>query len=53
MSDLFISKAQAENDLLAATSLLQETQDRVSRQIEELLDQIGDVSQPNELRASA
>lgn len=42
-----------ENDLLAATSLLQETQDRVSRQIEELLDQIGDVSQPNELRASA
>ena len=42
-----------ESDLLAATSLLQETQDRVSRQIEELLDQIGDVSQPNELRASA
>lgn len=42
-----------ENELEAATSLLQETQDRVSRQIEELLDQIGDTSMVNELRASA
>lgn len=38
-----------ENELAAATSLLQETQDRVSQQIQEVLDQIG----PRELRASA
>lgn len=42
-----------ESELVAATSLLQETQDRVSRQIEELLDQIGDTTQPGELRVSA
>ena len=54
MSGRTLELDACENDLLAATSLLQETQDRVSRQIEELLDQIGDVSQPNELlRASA
>lgn len=44
---------QCEGELIAATSLLQETQERVSRQIEELLDQIADVSPANELRASA
>ena len=38
-----------ENELAAATSLLQETQERVSQQIQEVLDQIG----PRELRASA
>jgi len=42
-----------EDELMAATALLQETQDRVSAQIEELLDQIGESSIPNELRASA
>lgn len=41
-----------ESELEAATSLLQETQERVSQQIQELLDQIGSVS-PRELRASA
>lgn len=44
---------QCEGELIAATSLLQETQERVSRQIEELLDQIADVSPATELRASA
>lgn len=57
MSEMMSGRTQeldeCENELLAATSLLQETQDRVSHQIEELLDQIGDASQPNELRASA
>ncbi len=42
-----------ETELLAATALLQETQDQVSAQIEDLLDQIGESSIPHELRASA
>lgn len=42
-----------ETELVAATELLEETQDRVSRQIETLLDQIGDAAIPTELRASA
>ena len=42
-----------ENELVAATELLEETQDRVSRQIETLLDQIGEAAVPSELRASA
>jgi predicted SprT family Zn-dependent metalloprotease len=42
-----------ESELVTATALLQESQDRVSRQIEDLLDQIGDASMVNELRASA
>jgi hypothetical protein len=44
---------QCESELLAATSLLQETQDRVSQQIEELLGQLVDPSPTNELRVSA
>ncbi|MBS0203129.1 MAG: hypothetical protein JSS49_09545 [Planctomycetes bacterium] len=44
---------QCEGELIAATSLLQETQERVSRQIDDLLDQIADVSPATELRASA
>lgn len=42
-----------ETELVAATELLEETQDRVSRQIESLLDQIGDATVPTELRVSA
>jgi hypothetical protein len=42
-----------ESDLTTAASLLQETQERVSRQIEELLDQIQVEPNPNALRASA
>ena len=57
MSDMMNGRTQqlddCEDELLAATALLQETQDRVSAQIEELLDQIGESSIPNELRASA
>lgn len=41
-----------EDELAAATSLLQETQVRVSQQIQELLDQISD-AEPRELRVSA
>lgn len=44
---------ECETELESATTLLQETQDRVSRQIDELLDQIGGVAVANELRASA
>jgi len=57
MSDIVNNRTQVlndcETDLEAATTLLQETQDRVSRQIDELLDQIGGVPAANELRASA
>jgi hypothetical protein len=57
MSDLMNGRNQeldaCEGELVAATALLQETHDRVSRQIEELLNQIGDVSTANTLRASA
>lgn len=57
MSDLMNGRTQeldaCEGELVAATALLQETHDRVSHQIEELLNQIGDVSQTNALRASA
>jgi hypothetical protein len=42
-----------ETELVATTELLEETQDRVSRQIESLLDQIGEASAPSELRVSA
>ena len=42
-----------ESELLAATALLHETQDRITRQIEELLDQISDCPFTNTLRASA
>ncbi len=42
-----------ETELVAATELLEETQERVSRQIETLLDQIDEASVPTELRASA
>jgi hypothetical protein len=56
MSDMMESRSQeldvCESDLLAATALLQETQDRVSRQIEDLLDQIATPA-PAEMRASA
>jgi hypothetical protein len=57
MSEMMSGRTQeldaCESELLAATSLLQETQDRVSRQIEELLNQIGDVPRTTELRVSA
>ncbi len=57
MSDIVNNRTLAlnecETELVTATTLLQETQDRVSRQIDELLDQIGDVPVANELRASA
>ena len=42
-----------ESDLATAATLLQETQERVSQQIEELLDQIHVEPNPNALRASA
>lgn len=44
---------ECETELETATTLLQETQDRVARQIDELLDQLGGVPVANELRASA
>lgn len=57
MSEMMNGRTQeldlCESELVAATSLLQETQDRVSRQIEELLGQIGDASSESELRVSA
>ena len=57
MSEMMTGQMQeldlCEGDLLAATSLLEETQDRVSRQIEELIDQIGGVTTVSDLRASA
>jgi hypothetical protein len=42
-----------ENELVAAAALLQEAQDKVSQQIEGLLDQINLAPQETELRASA
>ncbi|HEY4259924.1 MAG TPA: FHA domain-containing protein [Schlesneria sp.] len=42
-----------ETELVAATELLEETQERVSRQIETLLDQIDEASVQSGLRASA
>lgn len=57
MSEMMHGRTQeldlCESELAAATSLLEETQDRVSRQIETLLDQIGEGQEQTELRASA
>lgn len=57
MSEMMTGRTQeldvCESELLAATALLQETQEQVSRQIEELLGQFADQPQDGELRASA
>lgn len=44
---------ESEAELVAATALLHETQDRISVQIEELFEQFSDLPHPVELRASA
>lgn len=45
--------AEREAELAAATTLLNETHDRVSLQIEELLEQFGEIPHTGEMRASA
>jgi len=44
---------QCESGLMAASALMQEAQDRVSQQIEELLNQMSSATESTELRASA